>query len=51
MCVAALVLEIALYLKHRFWGGYPPNLRLDLGIFGALLVNIYLLQGKKEIPK
>jgi len=51
MCVAALLLELVLFVKHRFWGGYSPDARLALGIFGALLVNIYLIRSKSKTAR
>jgi hypothetical protein len=51
MCIAALLLELALFLKHRLWGGYAPDVDLALGLLVALLVNLYLLRGKRAVSK
>jgi hypothetical protein len=51
MCVVALLLELVLFLKHRFWGGYLPDARLALGLFGALLVNIYLIRSRRKTAR
>ena len=51
MCIAALLLELALFLKHRLWGGYPTNVRLAVGLLLALLVNLYLPRGRRTVSK
>jgi hypothetical protein len=51
LCIAALFLELGLFLKHRFRGGYQPDARLALGLIVALLVNLYLLRGKRAVSK
>jgi hypothetical protein len=51
MCIAGLVLELGLFLKHRLWGGYPPDARLAVGLLLALLVNLYLLRGRRAVSK
>ena len=49
--LAGLVLELGLFLKHRLWGGYPPDARLALGLLLALAVNLYLLRGRRAVSK
>lgn len=51
MCIAGLVLELGLLLKHHFWGGYPPDARLALGLAGALLVNLYFMRESQTASK
>jgi len=51
MCIAGLLLELGLLLKHRFLGGHPPDPRLALGLLLALLVNLYLMLGKRAVSK
>ena len=51
MCLAGLVLELVLLFKHHFWGGYPPDARLTLGLAGALLVNLYLMRENQTASK
>ena len=51
LCIAGLLLELGLFLKHRVWGGYQPDGPLALGLIVALLVNLYLLRGKRAVSK
>jgi hypothetical protein len=51
MCIAALLLELALFLKHHLRGGHAPDVRLALGLFLALLLNLYLLRGRRTVSK
>lgn len=51
LCVGGLLLEVGLFLKHRLWGGYPPDARLDVGLVLALLVNLYLLRGRRTVSR
>jgi hypothetical protein len=48
LCVVALVLELALFVRHQFWGGPSPDIRLAVGILFALLVNLYLIRSKRK---
>lgn len=47
LCIAGLLLELGLFLKHRLWGGYSPDARLALGLVLALLVNLYLMRKRR----
>jgi len=49
--IAGLLLELGLVLKHRFWGGYPPDARHALGMLGALLANLYLMREPRPVSK
>jgi hypothetical protein len=49
LCIAGLLLELGLFLKHRLWGGYSPDARLALGLVLALLVNLYLMRKKRTV--
>ena len=49
LCIAGLLLELGLYLKHRLWGGYSPDARLALGLVLALLVNLYLMRKRRTV--
>jgi hypothetical protein len=49
LCIAGLLLELGLFLKHRLWGGYSPDARLALGLVLALLVNLYLMRKRRTV--
>ena len=51
MCAIGILLEFALFLRHWIWGGYPADARLAIGLFGALLINLYLLWQRRSISK
>jgi hypothetical protein len=49
LCIAGLLVELGLFLKHRLWGGYSPDARLALGLVLALLVNLYLMRKRRTV--
>lgn len=49
LCIAGLLLELGLFLKHRLWGGYSPDARLALGLVLALLINLYLMRRRRTV--
>jgi hypothetical protein len=51
LCITGLLVELGLFVKHRLWGGYSPDARLALGLVVALLVNVYLLRGRRTVSR